>query len=180
MALRVMTISFRGNMETRRLVKISYIVAISLVLSYIETLLSAFVPLPGIKIGLGNTLVLFTLYTLGVKDSYIVTLMRVLLSSLLFGSPFSFLYSLVGGLFSLSIMVLLYKTKLFGIIAISTLGAVTHNCAQLVVAYLLLLSKSLIYYLPFLIVIGVISGVIVGFITRAFLKKIKGEVSYGT
>ena len=88
-------------METRKIARMGLLVALSMILSYVESLIPAFVAVPGVKVGLANIVVIFALYTLGPIEALTVSLLRVILSSFLFGSVLSLLYSLSGALLSL-------------------------------------------------------------------------------
>ena len=144
-----------------RLVALSAFVALALILSFIESRIPTFVAIPGVKLGLANIVVVFCLYRMRPLDAGIVSLVRVTLSSLLFGTLTSFLYGLAGAVFSLALMLLLKRLNL-GSIAVSTVGGVSHNIAQIAVASLLLETNVVGYYLPFLILSGTIAGIVVG------------------
>ena len=137
------------------------LVALSMILSYVESLIPAFVAVPGVKVGLANIVVIFALYTLGPIEALIVSLLRVILSSFLFGSVLSLLYSLSGALLSLGGMILMKKVKIFSTTAVSVTGGVLHNVGQILVACLVLETDVLLYYLPVLILSGVITGAVI-------------------
>ena len=88
-------------METRKIARMGLLTALALILSYVESLIPAFVAVPGVKMGLANIVVVFALYTLGPGEAAIVSIIRVLLSSLLFGSILSLSYSAAGAVISL-------------------------------------------------------------------------------
>lgn len=144
------------------------LLSLSLVLSYLESL----VPLPaGVKLGLANTVTLFLLYRHRTYEALTVALLRILLSALLFGSPVSFFYSLLGGIFSLSVMLLLLRLRIFSPVGVSLGGAVFHNLGQLVAA-ILLLGESLILYLPILLLSGTAAGTLIGILAAVAIKKL--------
>ncbi len=165
-------------MDTRRITRMGMLTALSLILSYIEMLLPSFIPIPGIKLGLANIAVVFALYTLPFSDTLLISILRVFLSSLLFGNVLSLLYSLSGALISLLVMALL-KTLNVGETALSTIGGVFHNAAQLGVATAIVKNSALIYYLPFLILSGALTGFLIGLITAALLKRLDEEKEKG-
>ncbi len=148
------------------------LIALAFVLSYIESLIPVFVAIPGAKLGLTNLVVLVALERFGKKDAFIINMIRILLVGFTFGNTFSLLYSFAGGILSFLIMILLKKTKKFSLVGISVSGGVGHNMGQIIVAAFVLESGALIYYLPFLLVIGTIAGVIVGIISSEILKRL--------
>lgn len=149
-------------------------IALALIFSYIESLIPIMVliPIPGIKLGLPNLIVLIALYKMGMKEAYVLSVARVILAGFMFGNMFSIIYSLAGGLLSLTVMVLLKKSDHFSIFGISTAGGVMHNVGQILVAIVALESVSIAYYLPVLLISGVITGMVIGVITNEMLKRL--------
>ena len=163
-------------METRKIARMGLLVALSMILSYVESLIPAFVAVPGVKVGLANIVVIFALYTLGPIEALIVSLLRVILSSFLFGSVLSLLYSLSGALLSLGGMILMKKLKIFSTTAVSVTGGVLHNVGQILVACLVLETDVLLYYLPVLILSGVITGAVIGIIASLVIKRLENNI----
>ena len=161
----------RRGSSAHRLVSLAAFVALAMILSFIESRIPTFVAIPGVKIGLANIVVVFCLYRMRAVDAAIVSLVRVALSSLLFGSLTSFFYGLGGAVVSLAVMILLKQVKL-GSIAVSTVGGVSHNIAQIAVASILLGTNVVGYYLPFLILSGTIAGIVVGVAGGILEKKV--------
>lgn len=159
--------------NTKRLTTLSITVAVAMVMSYLESQIPVFIAIPGIKIGLANVAVVFALYKLGKKEAIIVSLIRVALVSLLFGNTATFIYSIAGATFSLALMIVLRKLTLLHTVGVSVVGGVSHNIAQIAVAGLMLRTDVLIYYLPFLLLSGVIAGVVVGVAGALLVKRIK-------
>ena len=124
--------------------------ALALIFSYVETLIPIQVGIPGVKLVWANLVVVVVLYKMGIKEalSHILAVVRVILSGFLFGNLFSIVYSLAGGLLSLTVMVALKRTKAFSLLGISAMGGVFHNVGQLIMAALVLESLSIGYYLP--------------------------------
>ena len=143
-----------------------------MVLSFIESQIPAFVAVPGVKMGLANIAVVFALYRLGWKEAVAVSLVRVLLVSLLFGSFASLFYSLAGAVLSLAGMGLLKKTGRFTEILVSVAGGVLHNVGQIGMACLILETDILRYYLPFLLVSGILAGVVIGLLAAALVRRV--------
>ena len=144
-----------------------------MVLSYLESQIPAFIAIPGIKIGLANIAVIFALYKFGEKEAIMISGIRVALISILFGNTATFIYSIAGALFSLALMIILKRFTPLYTIAISVVGGVAHNIAQIAVAGIMLRTSVLVYYLPFLLLSGVIAGIIVGITGALLVERIK-------
>ena len=148
--------------------------AVAMMLSYIEALLPpVYSAVPGIKLGLANIAVIFALYSVEPKSAALISLVRVALSALLFGSVMSFIYSFSGAVLSLAVMILLKKSALFSAVGVSVAGAVMHNVGQVLCAVIILGTAEIGYYLIFLSVSAVVSGVLVGLVSALLIKKLK-------
>lgn len=147
--------------------------SLALVLAYIEVLIPPlFSSLPGIKMGLPNIIIIFLLYRKGPVVAGIVSLVRILLVSMLFGNMMALMYSLAGGLLSLAVMVILRKLKFLSPVGVSVAGGVTHNIGQILVAILVLSTVQLGYYLVVLTVSGTIAGIFIGLCGSFLVKRI--------
>ena len=151
-------------------------VALAMILSFVESQIPAFVAIPGVKMGLANIAVVFALYKLGWKEAVLISLIRVFLVSLLFGTGASLFYSVAGAVLSLAGMIALKATKLFSSVAVSVAGGVLHNVGQIGMACLLLETDVLRYYLPFLALSGILAGVVIGVVAAILVKRIRLEV----
>ena len=150
------------KIKTKTLVFLSLFTAVAMVLSYIEAILPPiWSAVPGIKIGLPNIVIVFLLYRMSVKSAA-VSLVRILLSALLFGNAVTLLYSLAGAALSLAVMAILKKIDRFSMIGVSVLGGVFHNLGQILMAMLILETAEIGYYMIILTVTGTIAGVLVG------------------
>jgi heptaprenyl diphosphate synthase len=158
--------------KTRKLTIMALTTAIALVLSFIESQIPAFVAIPGVKIGLPNIAIVYALYRLGWKEAAVISMTRVVLVSLLFGSAASFLYSFAGAVLSLAGMTLLKKTGKFTEIVVSVAGGVLHNIGQIAMASFILETDVLRYYLPFLLISGILAGVAVGLVSGILIRRI--------
>ncbi len=162
-------------METRKVVHMGMLIALAMVLSFIESQIPAFIAVPGIKLGLANIAIVFALYSLGFREALGVSLIRVVLSAILFGSVVSGLYSAAGAVLSLLGMALLKKSGFFGTVGVSVSGAVLHNLGQIGIACFILKTQALVYYLPFLILSAVVSGVVIGIVSAVLVERIGGK-----
>ena len=146
--------------------------ALALIFSYIETLVPISFGIPGVKLGLANLIIVIALYKIPLREVYVLSIVRVLLSGVLFGNYFSIAYSLAGGLLSLTVMALLKKAGGFSVIGISIAGVVCHNIGQLVVAMIVVETFAMSYYMPVLLVAGLITGFLIGVVADQVLRRI--------
>ena len=159
--------------RTRRLTTFAMLAALAMILSFIESRIPAFVAIPGVKVGLANIAVLFALYRLGIKEAVIISVIRILAVSMLFGTPVSAIYSLGGAAVSFAVMILLKKLTPASEVSVSVSGAVGHNVGQIIVACILLETNVIIYYLPFLLLSGTVAGVVIGIVSALLIKRVK-------
>ena len=162
-------------MKTKKIAVLALAIALAMILSFVESQIPAFVAIPGVKIGLANIAVVFVLYKLGWKEAVLISLVRVFMVSVLFGTAVSLFYSVAGAVLSLTGMVLLRKTGLFSTVAVSVTGGVLHNVGQILMACLLLETNVIVYYLPFLILSGVIAGVVIGVVSAIMVTRVQVE-----
>jgi heptaprenyl diphosphate synthase len=160
-------------MKTKRIATYGLLIALAFILSYIESLFPLTLAIPGIKMGLANLVVIIALYKMGVKEALALSVLRIILVGFTFGSPSTMMFSLAGGLLSWFFMVVFQKTKLFSMTGVSIIGGITHNIGQIAVAVLVVENINIIYYLPFLLVSGVITGAIIGILAALIIKRLK-------
>ena len=153
------------------------LVALAFVLSYIETLIPVNLGIPGAKLGLANLVVMVALYTLGTKEAFGLSMVRILLTGLTFSSMAAMLYSFAGGLLSFAVMDLMKKTKKLSVTGVSVLGGIAHNAGQIFVAMWMLDTATLIYYLPVLAITGVASGTVIGLLAVMVIRRIFGAIN---
>ena len=161
------------NKKAKTVVKYAFIVTIALMFSYLEAKLPSFVAVPGVKLGLTNSVVLVVLYLYGEKSAFAVNFLRIALVSLLFGSAIGFVYSFAGGMLSTASMVLMKKLKKFRIVTVSITGGIMHNVGQITAAMILLKTSSVGWYLPVLWFSGLVSGAAIGVVSGIMCKKLK-------
>ena len=160
-------------MNNKKTAQTALLSALAIIFGYVESLLPLPIPVYGVKIGISNAVILSALYTLNVPCAFLIMLIKTICSSLLFTGFSAFLYSFSGGILSLVAMTAAKKQKKFGIVGVSVLGGVSHNIGQLICAGLILSSFNVFYYLPILIFFGIISGLIIGIITKLILERTK-------
>ena len=164
------------KLDTKRLTVLSAMIAVAMILSYIESLVPAFVAVPGVKVGLSNIATVFTLYLLGVPSAITVSIVRVFLSALLFGNFASLLYSLGGAVLALTSMILVKKVKIFSSIGVSTVGAIMHNAGQVAVACVIMENAAISLYIVPLVISGTVAGAVIGIVSGLLYKKLEGKL----
>lgn len=146
--------------------------ALALIFSYVETLIPVNLGIPGVKLGLASLIIVVALYKMRLSEAYLLSVVRVLLAGFIFGNYFSIIYSLAGGLLSLTVMALLKKWGGFSLQGISIAGGVFHNIGQLIVAVVVVETFSVTYYFPVLLVAGLLTGLVIGIVAEMMLKRL--------
>lgn len=162
--------------ETKRTVFLALMVAYSLVLYIIESMLpTLYFIAPGAKLGLTNIVTLSMMYILGAKEAFIVMVVRIVMSSIFGGSMSAFMYSFGGGVLSLLAMFLVKKAnfKSVSIIGISVIGALFFNIGQLLVSAAVIKNISIFVYLPILTYISLGTGILVGYASKFMIERTK-------
>lgn len=159
--------------KTKHIAIISLNIALAFTLSFLESLIPFNFAVPGIKIGLANIVVCTALYTLPKWQAFAVSMVRILLSGLLFSGAFSLLYSFAGGIVSFIIMALLIKSNKFSNIGVCIAGAVSHNLAQVIVAGIVMKTNIVAYYFPVLLFFGAVAGVAVGLLSGVIVSRLE-------
>ncbi|MBD5471647.1 MAG: Gx transporter family protein [Lachnospiraceae bacterium] len=167
---------------TKELNKTAYmglLTALALILSYVENLISFQPGIPGIKIGLANLAVLICLYLFSWREAMVLTIVKAVVSGLLFGNLFMIAYSLAGALVSALTMIFLKKSGLFHVPVVSAAGGVMHNMGQLLVALFVVETYSVVYYMPVLILSGLAAGIVIGMAAALVLPYIQNILKKG-
>ena len=146
--------------------------ALAIIFGYIESLIPFHIGVPGVKLGVANIITVVMLYKAGLKEAGLVTVMRVFVSGFLFSNAFSILYSLSGCILSLSIMGYLKKRDWFSIYGVSMAGGIAHNIGQIAIASIVMETVSIWYYLPVLMISGVLTGLVIGIVSNEMLERI--------
>ena len=159
----------------KKFTRLTMLLALSVVLNIIES----FIPLfngniPGLKLGLANIIILIVLYMFSFKDALYVSLLRILLVGILRTGLFSmtFFFSLGGAILSLCSMFIAKKTKL-SIIGVSIVGSIFHSVGQILVAILIIKNTYIIYYVPWLLLFSIPTGILVGFTSKTILNNLE-------
>ncbi len=166
-------------MTTKRLVQNSILTAISLTIFILEAQLPPLTPIPGIKLGLSNIVILFALVFLTKTDAILILTARLFLSALLMGNPIMLLYSASGGFICLFAEIFLLKKFSTDFLwGISSFGALIHNTAQIGVAILITKTSAILSFLPFLWVSGIITGLFTGVAIWYLSTRHKNKIKY--
>lgn len=158
-------------MSVKRVSVLAMLLAMAIVLSIVESFIPVFIP--GVKLGLANVIILIMLYEFKISEAFVVEVLRIVLVGLLRGTLLSptFLMSLSGGLLSFFVMFLFSRIKLFSIIGVSVLGSVSHCGGQILVAMWIMSADAVVYYLPFIAVLSVLTGGVSGIIAKLYLRR---------
>ncbi|MBQ8862175.1 MAG: Gx transporter family protein [Clostridia bacterium] len=159
--------------KIKKIAFLGLLTAVAMLLSYVEALLpSPVAAVPGIKMGLPNVAIIFVLYRFGSKEAALVSAVRVIMVSLLFGNPMTFIYSIAGAMLSIVVMIVLKKLNFLSTVGVSVAGGVFHNAGQILVAMFLLGTAELAHYMIVLALSGTLSGVFVGICGALMIKKL--------
>ena len=157
----------------KRIAAAGALTAVALIFSYVETLISSFIPVPGVRLGIANIVVVLALFMMGPWEALAIGLLRIVIASVLFGNPVSFAMSLSGFALSFPVMLILKKTGKFTIPGISLGGGAAHNFGQLICAMVMLGNAGLLRFSVLFGLFGIITGMIVGFICKMIYERVK-------
>lgn len=160
-------------MKTKKIAIYGLLVALAFILSYIESLIPFPFPVPGMKLGLANLVVLTALYTMGGREAFVLSILRIILVGFTFGNLSAMLFSLAGGLLSFILMYLFMKTKWFSMAGVSIIGGISHNIGQIIVAIFVVENINIAYSLPILLISGAVTGILIGILGGMVTKRIK-------
>lgn len=161
------------RITTRTLTVGAVLTAVALALSYVENFLplSLLIPLPGIKIGLANIVTVFALYVLGPGQALCILLCRCFLGALFAGNASALIFSIFGGLSAMAVMTVLSHSRRLSVFGVSMGGAAAHNCGQVAAAMVTLGNSAPLYYLPVLLVAGLVSGALNGLLASLLFRS---------
>ncbi|MBQ5992047.1 MAG: Gx transporter family protein [Clostridia bacterium] len=154
-------------MKIRTLTKMALLTAAALILGYIDSLIPLVPTVPGIKLGLSNLVLLYAVFYMGPVETVVLMLLKVGLSSLLFGNAVGALYALAGGVLSTAAMLLLHRIPRVSVIPVSTAGGILHIVGQCAVGCLLISYRPVLFYAPWLLISGTATGLLLGIAARA-------------
>ena len=161
--------------QARRVALCGMLLALMLVLGFVESQLPVAAGIPGIKLGLSNGVLIFAVYMLNIPTAYLLMGLKVLLSGLLFGSPSAMMYAFAGGVLSLTVMALLSRLRGVSPVVISMIGGLCHNVGQVALAMVILHTPRLVYYMAVLMVVGMITGLATGLAANGIIRRFQKE-----
>ncbi len=155
----------------KRLAIIAMLIAMAIVLNILESFIPVFIP--GVKLGLANVIILIMLYEFKSSEALAVNISRIFLVGIMRGNIFTptFFMSLSGGVLSFVFMWLFSRFKFFSAIGVSVIGSISHCVGQILIAIILLGTKAVIGYLPFILILSVVTGVFSGILAMTYLKR---------
>ena len=161
--------------QSQRIAICGMLLALMLVLGFVESQLPVAASVPGIKLGLSNGVLIFAVYMLNVPTAFLLMGLKVLLSGLMFGSPSAMMYAFAGGLLSMIVMSLLSRMKGLSPVVVSMAGGVSHNVGQVAMAMLVLGTPQLLYYMAVLMVAGLVTGMATGMAANGIIRRFQRE-----
>lgn len=161
-------------MKTKQVVLCGLMTALMLVLGYVESLLPLPGGMPGMKLGLANSVLIYAVYMLRLPTAWLLMGLKVGLSALLFPNPSALLFSLCGGVLSMAGMSLLCRVKGLSPLMVSAVGGMLHNAGQVAAAMLLLHTEGLLGYMALLMGIGLCTGMVTGLAAQLTMAHLKG------
>ena len=165
----------KKNWSASTIAKLGLLTAVAIVLGYFEHLLPVS-GIPGVKLGLANTVLLYALYLLDVPSAILLMFLKVGVSGLLFGGPAAMIYSFAGGVLSLVVMIFARKMPGVSVIGVSVLGAVAHNIGQMLIALFIVETRAILAYLPILLIAAAVTGTLTGLIARYTFRGLRPKL----
>ena len=163
------------KISTRQVAMCAMLTALALGLSTLENLfpVTLFIPLPGVKLGLANIVTVFALYQLGAVPALVILVARCLLGSLFAGNASALLFSLMGGIGAMLVMIALRRVRGVSIYGVSIAGAAAHNIGQIGAAMIVLGGTAVLGYLPVLLGVSLLTGTLTGFVASLLFRAMK-------
>jgi len=162
------------KLTTKQLTLCAVLTAMALGLSYLENFfpLSLAIPIPGIKLGLANIVTLFALYALGPVQALMILIARCFLGAVFAGNMNALIFSVLGGVTAMLVMILLSRFRRLSVYGVSIGGAAAHNCGQVAAAILTLGNSAPLYYLPILLSVSLFTGALTGLIAACLFRAL--------
>jgi len=161
-----------GRKHAQATARMSLLLAIALILGYVEHLLPAATSVPGVKLGLANVVLLYAVYLMDARRAFALMLAKAALSGLLFAGASAMMYALAGGVISLAAMLAVRRVRGVSVVGVSAVGAAFHNIGQIGLAVLVVKTPALLGYLPVLLVSGAITGIATGVIAKLVMRHV--------
>lgn len=154
----------RSGKYIRQITTMGMLIALAMVLGFVETLIPINLGIPGMKLGLANIVVVIALFLFDVKTAVVVSILRIILIAMTFGNMSMMFYSIAGASLSLLSMIAISKIKSFSLISVSIVGGIMHNVGQIICAAFVVRTNGVFTYLPVLMIAGLVSGALIGIV----------------
>ena len=154
----------RSGKYIRQITTMGMLIALAMVLGFVETLIPINLGIPGMKLGLANIVVVIALFLFDIKTAVVVSILRIILIAMTFGNMSMMFYSIAGASLSLLSMIAISKIKSFSLISVSIVGGIMHNVGQIICAAFVVRTNGVFTYLPVLIIAGLVSGALIGIV----------------
>ena len=162
----------RSGKYIRQITTMGMLVALAMVLGFVETLIPINLGIPGMKLGLANIVVVVALFLFDVKTAVVVSILRIILIAMTFGNMSMMFYSIAGASLSLLSMIAISKIKSFSLISVSIDGGIMHNVGQIICAAFVVRTNGVFTYLPVLMIAGLVSGALIGIVAGLILVRL--------
>ena len=157
----------------RRVANGAMLVALAMIFGYVEVLIPFDFMVPGVKLGLANLVVISGIYVMKWQDVLLVSVLRIVLSAVLFGNVMTLAYSFAGAFLSFLTMLLLKRIRGLSVVTVSAAGGVAHNIGQLIAAAVMVKNIHVFVYFPVLIIAGVLTGGVIGMLAGRLMHPMK-------
>ncbi len=162
----------RSGKYIRQITTMGMLVALAMVLGFVETLIPINLGIPGMKLGLANIVVVIALFLFDIKTAVVVSILRIILIAMTFGNMSMMFYSIAGASLSLLSMIAISKIKSFSLISVSIVGGIMHNVGQIICAAFVVRTNGVFTYLPVLMIAGLVSGALIGIVAGLILVRL--------
>lgn len=162
----------RSGKYIRQITTMGMLVALAMVLGFVETLIPINLGIPGMKLGLANIVVVIALFLFDIKTAVVVSILRIILIAMTFGNMSMMFYSIAGASLSLLSMIAISKIKSFSLISVSIIGGIMHNVGQIICAAFVVRTNGVFTYLPVLMIAGLVSGALIGIVAGLILVRL--------
>lgn len=157
----------------KRLARMAMLLALAVIMGYLEALIPVAPAIPGIKLGLANFVIVLVMYLFSIREAALISVLRIILVGFLLSNMSMILYSLSGAVLSLTMMALIKRNPHFSLYGVSMAGGIMHNVGQLLVAGALMGFQAILWYVPFLLGAGLLAGLLIGFLVSISYRRLE-------
>lgn len=163
----------------KRLARMAMLLALAVIMGYLEALIPVAPAIPGIKLGLANFVIVLVMYLFSIREAALISVLRIILVGFLLSNMSMILYSLAGAALSLTVMALIKRNRHFSLYGVSMAGGIMHNVGQLLVAGALMGFQAILWYVPFLLAAGLLAGLLIGFLVSISYRRLERYILTG-